>query len=51
MSLEPQWLVIIILLYMQHKNDDYSTVTKLLGNEAIDQWLKNQREEQDDIVF
>ena len=51
MSLEPQWLVIISLLEIKNKNDYDSTVTKLLGNDSVNLWLKNTRERQDGIVF
>ena len=51
MSLEPQWLVIISLQQRQHKNYYNSTVTKLLGNGAVDQLLKITREGQYSIVF
>ena len=50
-SLEPQWLMIISLLQRQHKNEYDRTVTKLLGNEAVDRWMKRPREGQDGIVF
>ena len=43
-SLEPQWLVTISLLQRQHINEYDSTVTKLLGNDAVDRWLKKSRE-------
>ena len=51
MSLEPQWLVIISLLQNKNENDYDSTVAKILGNDAVNLWLKNTREEQDGIVF
>ena len=44
MSLEPQWLAIISLLQRQHKNEYDSTVAKLLGDDAVDRWLKRPRE-------
>ena len=50
MSLEPQWLVIISLLQKINKNGYYSTVTKLLGDDAVNRWLKNTREGQVVIV-
>ena len=50
MSLEPQWLVIISLLQKKNKNEYDSTVTKLWGDDAVNQWLKNPREGQDGIV-
>ena len=49
-ALEPQWLVIISLLQNKNKNEYHSTVTKLWGNDAVNRWLKNQREVQDGIV-
>ena len=51
MSLEPQCLVIISLLQRQHKNEYDSTVTKIWGNYAVDQWLEDPREVQNGIVF
>ena len=49
MSLEPQWLVLISLLQRENKNEDDSTVTKILVNDAINRWLKNPIEVQDDF--
>ena len=51
MSLEPQWLAIISLLQRKNKNEYDSTITKLLGNGAVNQWLKHSREVQYGIVF
>ena len=51
MSPEPQWLVIIILLQRKNKNEYDSTVTKILGNDDVNRWLKKPREGQDGIVF
>ena len=51
MSLGPQWLVIISLIQRKHRNEYYSTVTKLLGDDAIDRLLKKPGEGQDGIVF
>ena len=51
MSLEPQWLVMICLLQRKTKNEFESTVTNLLGNEAVDRWPKKAIEEQDGTFF
>ena len=51
MSIEPQWLVIISLLQMQHKNEYDSTVTMILVNDTVDQQLKNPIEVKDGIFF
>ena len=51
MSLEPQWLVIISLIQRKNKNEYDSTVTKLLGTDAVNRWLTNPREGQVGIVF
>ena len=50
MSLEPQWLVIISLLHRKNKNEYDSTVTKLLGNDSVNRWLKKLIEGKDGIV-
>ena len=50
MSLEPQWLVIISLPQNKNKNEYDSNVTKILGNDTVNQWLKNPGEGQDGIV-
>ena len=42
--------MIISLLQKKNETEYASTITKLLGNEAINQWLKNPREGQYCIV-
>ena len=51
MSLEPQWLVIISLLQNKNKNEYDPTATKLLGNDAVNLWLKKPGEGQYGIFF
>ena len=50
-SLEPQWLMIINLLQRENKNQYDSTVTNILGDDALNRCLKNPREGQDDIFL
>ena len=43
--------MIISLLQNKNENEYDSTVTKLLGNDTVNWWMKNPREGQDGIVY